>query len=109
MPLLEGLDGVRKMSKSLGNYVALTDPPEEMFGKLMSIPDGLIVKYLRLVTPAEAARVEAIEHGLADGSLHPAEQKRRMAREVVALYHGPDAARAAEDRFDAVFRRDEIP
>jgi tyrosyl-tRNA synthetase len=109
MPLLEGLDGVHKMSQSLGNYVGVTDPPEEMFGKLMSIPDELIVKYLRLCTPLATAEIEAIEQRLSDGSVNPNEAKRRMAREIVALYHAPEAARAAEDHFNRVFREHAIP
>ena len=89
MPLLEGLDGVQKMSQSLGNYVGITEPADEQFGKLMSIPDELIAKYLRLCTPlGDRGGTSAIEAGLADGSLHPNEQKRRMARAIVDLYHG---------------------
>jgi tyrosyl-tRNA synthetase len=109
MPLLEGLDGVRKMSKSLDNYVALTDPAEEMFGKLMSLPDDLIAKYELLCTdigPSEHSRVVA---GLADGSLHPNEEKRRMARAIVELYHGSEAGMEAETAFDRVFKRRELP
>jgi len=109
MPLLEGLDGVQKMSQSLGNYVGIEEPPEEMFGKLMRIPDHLIAKYALLAAdlpPDEAGRVEA---GLSDGSLGPNEQKRRMAREVVGLYHGDDAGREAEERFDLVHKRHEVP
>jgi len=108
-PLLEGLDGVQKMSQSLGNYVGITEPPEEMFGKLMSIPDQLIVKYLALCTDVPPEEVRAVEAGLADGSRHPAEEKRRMAREVVALYHDAEAGRAAEGRFNLVFREHEVP
>ncbi len=109
MPLLEGLDGVRKMSKSLDNYVALTDPPEEMFGKLMSIPDGLIARYELLTTdlgPEEHARVVS---GLADGSIHPNAEKRRMARSLVDRYHGEGAGAAAEASFDRVFKHRETP
>jgi len=109
MPLLTGTDGVKKMSKSFGNHVGLTEPPEEQFGKVMSIPDELIGSWLRLCTMAEPSDVGAVERGLADGSLHPAEQKRRLAREIVALYHGEEAARAAEQRFDKVHREHEIP
>jgi tyrosyl-tRNA synthetase len=109
MPLLEGTDGVRKMSKSFDNYVALTDPPDEMFGKLMRIPDELIARYLRLCTGADPEEVERIERGLASGELHPNKEKRRMAREVVALYHGKAAAAGAEDRFDLVHREREVP
>src|SRR4051812_8442611 len=104
MPLLVGTDGVRKMSKSMGNYVALTDPPEEMFGKLMRIPDELIVHYVQLCTAVDQAEIERLERGLADGSLHPGEAKRRMAREIVAIYHGMEEATAAEERFDLVHR-----
>src|SRR5205807_7525137 len=76
MPLLEGLDGVHKMSQSLGNYVGVTDPPDEMFGKLMSVPDGLIAKYLRLAADADEAEVAELEQSLREGSLHPNEAKR---------------------------------
>ena len=109
MPLLEGLDGVQKMSQSLGNYVGITEPPDEQFGKLMSIPDGSISKYLRLCTPVGDEEVDAIEAGLADGSFHPNEQKRRMAREIVDLYHGPGAGNDAEARFDQVHKQHELP
>jgi tyrosyl-tRNA synthetase len=109
MPLLTGTDGDRKMSKSFGNHVGLAEPPQEQFGKTMSIPDDLIVEWLRLCTDLDPSEVKRIETGLADGSLHPAEQKRRLAREIVGLYHGKEAARDAEGRFDAVFKRDEIP
>jgi tyrosyl-tRNA synthetase len=109
LPLLEGLDGVRKMSKSLGNYVALTDPPEEMFGKLMSIPDDLIAKYELLCTDLGPDEVQRVGTGLRDGSIHPNEEKRRMARAIVELYHGQEAGPAAEERFDQVFRRHEPP
>jgi tyrosyl-tRNA synthetase len=109
MPLLTGTDGARKMSKSFGNHVGLTEPPEEQFGKVMSIPDELIASWLRLCTLVEPDEVDAVERGLKDGSLHPAEQKRRLAREIVALYHGEEAARAAEERFDRVHKEHEIP
>lgn len=109
MPLLEGTDGVRKMSKSYDNYVGLTDPPEEMFGRLMRIPDGLIAKYLRLCTPLPAEEVDRIEAGLGDGTLNPVEQKRRLAREVVDLYHGAGAGPDAQERFLLVHREREIP
>jgi tyrosyl-tRNA synthetase len=108
-PLLEGLDGVRKMSKSLDNFVALTDPPEEMFGKLMRVPDGLIAKYELLCSdlgPEDHARVLA---GLADDSIHPNDEKRRMARSIVELYHGPSSGERAEAAFDRVFKDHEIP
>jgi tyrosyl-tRNA synthetase len=109
MPLIEGLDGVRKMSKSLDNYVALTDPANDMFGKLMSLPDALIAKYELLCTdlgPADNARVVA---GLADGSIHPNVEKRRMARTIVDCYHGSGAGDAAEAAFDRVFKDHDVP
>jgi tyrosyl-tRNA synthetase len=109
MPLLEGLDGVRKMSKSLDNYVALTDPPEDMFGKLMSIPDGLIAKYELLCAGVEPDEYRRIEAGLADGTIHPNDEKRRMARTIVDLYHGAGAGEQAEAAFDRVFKRHEAP
>jgi tyrosyl-tRNA synthetase len=109
MPLLAGTDGDRKMSKSFGNHIGLTETPEEQFGKTMSIPDELIVEWFRLCTDLDPSEIHRVETGLSDGSLHPAEQKRRLAREIVALYHDQDAARSAEERFDAVFKREEIP
>jgi tyrosyl-tRNA synthetase len=109
LPLLEGTDGIRKMSKSLDNYIGLTEPPDEMFGKLMRIPDGLIAKFLRLSTPLDPAEVDAVERGLADGSVGPNDAKRRLAREVIDLYHGSGAGTAAEQRFDLVHRQHELP
>ncbi len=111
MPLLVGTDGVQKMSQSLGNYVGIADPPEEMFGKLTRIPDELITDYRRLTLdffrdPAEADRVAA---GLADGSLDPWEEKKRMAREVVDLYHGPRAGERAQEEFGHVHKERELP
>jgi len=109
LPLLEGTDGVRKMSKSLDNYIGLTEPLDDMFGKLMRVPDELIAKFLRLSAPVEPGEVDAIERGLRDGTVHPNEAKRRLAREVVDLYHGAGAGVAAEERFNAVHREREVP
>ncbi|HEV2907037.1 MAG TPA: tyrosine--tRNA ligase [Actinomycetota bacterium] len=109
MPLLLGTDGNRKMSKSFDNHVGLTESPEEAFGKIMSISDELIVQYFRLCTALEPAELDQLERGLTDGSLHPAEQKRRLAREIVRLYHGDDDANAAERWFDRVHKEREIP
>jgi tyrosyl-tRNA synthetase len=109
MPLLVGLDGVNKMSQSLHNYVGIEEPPEEMFGKLMSLPDELIVPYLILCTSVPDQELSAVEAGLADGSRHPNEEKRRMAREVVGVYHGSEAGGRAEEAFDRVFKRHEVP
>jgi tyrosyl-tRNA synthetase len=109
MPLIEGTDGVRKMSKSLDNYIALTEPPDEMFGKIMSIPDTLIGKYLLLCTSAGPDEVDRVEAGLAEGSAHPNAEKRRLARDIVELYHGSGAGSEAERHFDLVFRSHDIP
>jgi tyrosyl-tRNA synthetase len=109
MPLLEGTDGVRKMSKSFDNAIALTDSPDEMFGRLMSIPDGLIVPYLRLLTPVDEGELRRVEAGLASAVGGPNAAKRRLAREVVDLYHGAGSGEAAEERFDLVHKRGGIP
>jgi tyrosyl-tRNA synthetase len=111
MPLLVGTDGVQKMSQSLGNYVGITESPDDMFGKLVRVPDELIAEYRRLAIdfftdPAEADRVAA---GLADGSRDPWGEKKRMAREVVDLYHGPGAGAAAEAEFDLIHREGRLP
>jgi tyrosyl-tRNA synthetase len=105
MPLLEGLDGVRKMSKSYGNAVGLTDAPRDMFGKLMSIPDRMMPRYFELladVAPAELA-------GIRSGEAHPMESKKRLATTIVAEYHDDDAARDAREYFESKFQRREVP
>ena len=109
VPLLVGTDGVKKMSQSLGNYISVKDTPEEMFGKTMSIPDTLMGQWFSLAAYLPASEVAAIVEGVEDGSLHPGETKRRLAREVVARYWGSEAAAAAEDAFNALFRRHEVP
>jgi len=108
MPLLEGTDGVQKMSQSLGNYIGVAEPAEEMFGKLMSIPDRLIGKYELLSTDLGPDDHDRVVAGLEDGTIHPNEEKRRMARAIVELYH-PGAAERAEAAFDRVFKRHELP
>ena len=108
MPLLEGTDGVQKMSQSLGNYIGVDERPEEMFGKLMSIPDPLIPKYELLATDLGPDDHDRVVAGLKDGSIHPNEEKRRMARTVVDLYH-PGAGASAEAAFDQVHKRHELP
>jgi tyrosyl-tRNA synthetase len=108
-PLLEGTDGVRKMSKSFDNYVGLAETADDMFGKVMRVPDELVVRYLRLTTGVDAAEADRVEAGLADGGLVAVEQKRRLAREIVDLYHGAGAGSAAEERFDRVHRDRELP
>lgn len=109
LPLLEGLDAVRKMSKSYGNYVGLTDEPADMFGKIMSIPDELMPKYYRLATALPVAEVDEIEAGLAAGELDPNQSKRRLAREIIKIYHDEQAAADAEEQFDRVFKAHGVP
>jgi tyrosyl-tRNA synthetase len=109
VPLLEGTDGVRKMSKSFDNSVGLTDPPEEMFGKLMSISDELVVKYLTLATDLPAEEIRAVETRLKEPGATRAQEKRRMAREIVRLYHGEEAASAAQEDFNRKHRDRELP
>jgi tyrosyl-tRNA synthetase len=101
MPLLRGTDGVQKMSKSLNNGIYLDDPPEEQFGKLMRIPDHLVPEYLRLTTALDPDDVDRLSRLAAQGGTQARDVKRRLAREVVRLYHGEDAATAAEAAFDA--------
>jgi tyrosyl-tRNA synthetase len=109
MPILEGLDGIQKMSKSLGNYIGITESPREMYGKTMSIADELMVRYFELVTPVSMDEIRGIETGLKDGSLHPRDVKMRLGREIVSIYHGPEAALRAEEEFINIFQKHELP
>jgi tyrosyl-tRNA synthetase len=105
MPLLEGLDGVRKMSKSLGNAVGLTEAPTEMFGKLMSVSDALMLRYYEVLTDVSPDRLAAIR----SGAVHPMEAKKQLAGRIVAEYHGAGAAKAARAFFESKFQRHEVP
>jgi len=109
MPLLEGLDGVRKMSKSYGNYVGIADPPNDMFGKLMSLSDGMMWKYFELLTDVPLEQVHAWQAGVKTGSAHPMEIKKTLAGTIVAQYHGGDAATAARAAFERVFSQHALP
>lgn len=109
LPVLPGLDGVQRMSKSLGNYVGVTDEPADMFGKLMSIPDGAMRLYWRLVTDAAPAELEALERDLAAGKAHPMDAKKALARRVVSMYQGKERAEQAQRSFETQFSRKEIP
>jgi tyrosyl-tRNA synthetase len=109
MPILVGTDGVQKMSKSLGNYVGITEPPPQMFGKLMSLSDDVMRAYYPLVSGLSPAEVAAVEAALRDGRLHPMEAKKRLASAVVARFHGEPAARAAEEAFARQFQAREVP
>ena len=108
-PLLVGLDGVNKMSKSLGNYVGITEPPETIFGKLMSISDELMVTYYELLSDVSVAELSSLKAGLADGSRHPMDAKVALAREIVARFHDAAAAREAEEGFRRRFSAKEFP
>jgi tyrosyl-tRNA synthetase len=109
LPLLEGFTGGEKMSKSLGNYVGVTEPPAEMFGKLMRVPDDLMPQYFALTTGWDTDRVEHVSAELADGRRAPVAAKRLLARTVVDLYHGPGAGEGAEAEFDRVFKAHDAP
>ncbi|BCJ88101.1 tyrosine--tRNA ligase [Effusibacillus dendaii] len=109
MPILEGLDGVQKMSKSLGNYIGINESPNDQYGKTMSIPDELMVKYFELVTAVPVQEIDRIRKGLAEGTLHPRDVKMRLAREIVGRYHGLEAANVAEEYFKTVFQQGALP
>jgi len=109
MPLLVGTDGKEKMSKSLGNYIGINEPPEEIYGKTMSIPDFLIYPYFELATDVDSSELAEIKRSLEDPEVNPMDLKRKLARRLVAMYHGEEAARRAEEAFDKVFRRREVP
>jgi tyrosyl-tRNA synthetase len=109
MPLLEGLDGVNKMSKSLGNYVGIDEPPQEMFGKLMSISDELMLRYYELLSDLSVADLERLKADLASGALHPRLAKENLAKEIVTRYHSAAAAEEAARQFAAIFREGALP
>lgn len=109
VPILEGLDGTQKMSKTLGNYVGITEPPGDMYGKLMSIPDPLMLRYLTLVTRLPEDEIRGIAQGLSAGQTHPMEAKKRLAWTVTAQYHGQAAAREAEAAFTRLFQERQEP
>ncbi len=109
VPLLEGLDGTEKMSKSKNNYIGVDEKPEEMYGKAMSIPDELMEKYFHLATNLPLAEKRSIRERLEEGSLHPRDAKMQLARTIVSMYHGLEAAEKAEDHFKSVFQQGSIP
>jgi tyrosyl-tRNA synthetase len=109
MPLLEGLDGVNKMSKSLGNYIGVSEPADEIFGKIMSISDVLMLRYYELLSDLSSAEIETLKQGLQDGSVHPMAAKKALGRELVARYHGEVAAAQAEENFVSRYRDNQTP
>ncbi|MBE3594255.1 MAG: tyrosine--tRNA ligase [Candidatus Carbobacillus altaicus] len=109
MPLLEGLDGTRKMSKSLGNYIGVSEPPEEMYGKVMSLPDDLMLKYFELLTDITEAELAQLAENLASGKAHPRDVKMDLARRITATYHGPVGAMRGEEHFRTLFQERSLP
>ncbi|HAA83304.1 MAG TPA: tyrosine--tRNA ligase, partial [Thermodesulfobacterium commune] len=109
LPILEGLDGVQKMSKSLGNYVGIMESPYEMFGKLMSIPDELMWKYYLLLTEFSEEEIDNMKASVEKGELHPKEVKKRLAKYIVTQFHSEEAALKAEEEFERVFSKKELP
>lgn len=109
VPLLVGLDGQKKMSQSLGNFIAINEPPNEMYGKLMSIPDSLIGDYFELLTDVPDDELDAIRESIEKRAVNPMEHKKRLAREIVGYFHSREAAESAEEAFVATFSRGEIP
>jgi tyrosyl-tRNA synthetase len=106
-PILEGLDGVQKMSKSLGNAIGINEPPAEMYGKLMSISDELMWKYWVFLTDLRQSEVDALEAEVATGALHPMEAKKRLARTITAGFHGEAAAQSADENWAKMFQQKE--
>ena len=109
LPILEGTDGVRKMSKSFGNYIGITEAPKQMFGKAMSIPDELITKYFELVTDTFPHKIEEYKMALHEGTINPRDVKFDLAKTIVRMYHSPQSAQKAADDFEKVFTKKEMP
>jgi tyrosyl-tRNA synthetase len=109
MPLLEGLDGINKMSKSLGNYIGINEPADEIFGKIMSVSDELMIRYYELLSDMPLSELEMLKVGVKNGSVHPMEAKKQLGREMVARNHGVPAAAQAEENFVKRFRDNQTP
>ena len=109
MPLLEGLDGVQKMSKSLNNYIGITESPKEMFGKIMSISDELMFRYYELLSTLDPKEIKKIKEGVKEGRLHPKDIKKKLAIEIISRFHSPSEAIQAAEEFERVFKYKEEP
>lgn len=109
LPLLEGVDGAKKMSKSFGNAIGVNDDPNDMYGKIMSISDDLMLKYYELLSETPLEEFQEIRAAITSGSVNPMEYKQRLAREIVSRYHGQNLALSAEERFNYVHRRKNVP
>ena len=109
MPILEGLDGVQKMSKSLGNYIAVADEPNDMYGKILSISDTLMWRYYELLSTLSLGEIDALKIGVDDGSLHPKKVKEALAVEITSRFHSVAQAQSAAEEFQRVHAQSEIP
>lgn len=109
MPLLEGLDGIKKMSKSIGNYIGITEPPKEMYGKIMSVSDELMIRYYELLSHISMDELDALKQGIKDGTVHPKKAKEDLAIEIVSRYRDMDSAIKAKEEFEHVFKERGIP
>ncbi len=109
MPLLEGTDGIQKMSKSYGNYIGIAESPHDMFGKVMSISDDLMWRYYELLSDQSLEEISQKKKNVAEGAYHPKQAKVDLAKEIIARFHSPSAAQAAEQEFEQVFKRKELP
>jgi tyrosyl-tRNA synthetase len=109
LPLLEGLDGVKKMSKSLGNYIGISEPPKEMFGKIMSITDELMLRYYELLSRISIEELNLLKEGIEKGKIHPKKAKEDLALEIVERYWGKNAALKAKEEFDHIFKEKSLP
>jgi tyrosyl-tRNA synthetase len=109
MPLLEGLDGVNKMSKSLGNYIGITETPDNIYGKVLSLSDDLMFRYFALLSDLSSKEIEDLKNKVEKLTIHPKEVKKQLARELTARFHGKEAARTAEENFEKVFQKGGVP
>jgi len=109
VPILEGLDGIQKMSKSLNNYIGVLDEPNDMFGKMLSISDELMWRYYELLSSKTLVEIEALKVGVEDGSIHPKKIKEELAAEMVTRYHSKELAIKAKEEFDRVHAKSQIP
>ena len=109
MPLLEGLDGVNKMSKSLGNYIGITEPANDIYGKVLSASDELMFRFYELLSDLSADEIQALQDGIASGKLHPKAVKQQLARELTARFYDQETAQKAEEHFELVFKQHEMP
>ena len=109
MPLLEGLDGVNKMSKSLGNYIGITETADNIYGKTLSLTDTLMFRYYELLSDLSTSEVAALQQEMEDGKVHPKAVKQQLARELTARFHGREAAIKAEENFESVFKKHDLP